>query len=44
MAKPPGPAVDLEKVYRCVDCERTVAWPEILYNDGQCEDCRKASA
>ena len=39
-AKPLGPAVDLEKVYLCVDCERTVEWPEILYNDGRCEDCR----
>ena len=41
--KPPGPEVDLEKVYRCVECEREVYWPEILYRDGQCEDCRKAA-
>jgi hypothetical protein len=41
---PPGPPVDLEKVYRCVACEREVYYPEILYRDGRCEDCRKASA
>ena len=40
-AKPPGPAVDLEKVYQCVDCERVVYWPEILYRDGRCEGCHK---
>ena len=44
-SKPPGPAVDFEKVYRCVDCERVVEWPEILYRDGRCEGCReKATA
>lgn len=40
-AKPPGPVVDVEKVYRCVACERVVEWPEILYQGGQCDDCRK---
>ncbi len=27
------------KVYRCVNCEREVAYPETLYRDGRCEDC-----
>ena len=29
-------------VYRCVSCERQVAYPETLYRDGRCENCHKA--
>ena len=25
--------------YRCVDCDRTVAYPETLFCDGRCVDC-----
>ncbi len=28
-----------EQVYRCAVCERPVYFPEVLYNDGRCEDC-----
>lgn len=38
---PPGPKVDIERVYRCVDCQRVVEWPEILYRNGKCEQCNK---
>jgi hypothetical protein len=41
-ARPPGPEVDFEQVYRCRVCERPVYFPEILYNDGRCEECHKA--
>ena len=27
------------KVYRCVDCERDVNYPETLYRDRRCEGC-----
>ncbi len=27
------------KVYRCVDCDRAVYYPETLYNDGRCPEC-----
>ena len=36
---PPGPAVDLGKVYHCGECERVVEFPETLYRDGKCEQC-----
>ena len=42
--KPSGPPVGLEKIYRCVKCEREVCYPEILYRDGRCGDCRKPPA
>ena len=42
--KPPGPKVDLAKVYRCANCERKAAWPETLYDDGKCEECHKTPA
>ena len=38
----PGPAVDYSKVYRCGECQREVNYPEVLYRDGRCGDCRKA--
>ena len=25
--------------YRCVECDREVAYPETLYQDGRCEGC-----
>ena len=25
--------------YRCRDCDRQVAYPETLYEDGRCESC-----
>ena len=40
--RPPGPPVDLEKVYRCVSCEREVNYPDILYRDGRCGKCHPA--
>ena len=40
----PGPAVDLKKVYRCGECERVVAFPEVLYRDGKCEQCHTTPA
>ena len=36
---PPGPVVDYNKVYRCGECNRVVAYPEVLYRDGKCENC-----
>ena len=36
----PGPDADLGKVFQCADCGRKVEFPEILYRDGQCEQCR----
>ena len=39
---PPGPSLDLSKVYRCTDCERAIYYPEILYRGGRCEECHKA--
>ena len=41
-AAPPGPPLDTTRVYRCADCQRAVYYPETLYRDGRCEDCRKA--
>ena len=38
---PPGPKVDLKKVYQCGECERVVVFPETLYNDGKCEQCHE---
>ena len=26
-------------LYRCVDCERVVSYPETLYDDGRCANC-----
>ena len=37
---PPGPEVK-EQVYRCSMCKRPVYFPEILYNDSQCEECHR---
>ena len=39
---PPGPALDTSKVYRCGECQRAVYYPEVLYQDGRCEECHKA--
>ena len=41
---PPGPAVDLGKVYQCEACERVVEFPETLYRDGNCEQCHTTPA
>ena len=30
---------DAPKEYHCADCERLVAYPEVLHNDGRCEGC-----
>ena len=30
-----------KREYRCSDCQRTVNYPETLYNDGRCEKCHK---
>ena len=32
------------KTYRCKDCEREVSYPDTLYRDGRCEDCRNTPA
>ena len=31
-------------VYKCVDCEKAVHYPETLYRDGRCGACKKAVA
>ena len=31
-----------ETVYRCVDCNRAVSYPETLYQDGHCAGCKTA--
>ena len=36
---PPGPDIDFNEVYRCVECDRVVAYPEVLYRDNKCENC-----
>ena len=28
------------KAYQCAVCEREVAYPETLYRDGRCEECK----
>ena len=28
-------------VYRCVDCEKAVHYPDTLYRDGRCGDCKQ---
>ena len=33
---------DSRTVYQCVDCEKMVAYPDTLYRDGRCGDCKKA--
>ena len=30
---------DGPKEYHCADCGRSVAYPEVLHDDGGCEDC-----
>ncbi len=30
--------------YRCVSCFREVNYPETLYDDGNCEDCKEQSS
>jgi formylmethanofuran dehydrogenase subunit E len=32
------------KVYRCVECNKAVYYPDTLYLDGRCEDCKTALA
>ena len=32
------------KLFFCADCKRQVAFPETLYNDGQCEECHAAAS
>ena len=32
-----------DTVYRCVDCDRAVYYPNTLYRDGRCEDCHEAA-
>lgn len=29
-------------VYRCVDCDLAVYYPNTLYRDGRCEECHEA--
>ena len=38
---PSGPEVDVEQIYTCGVCVRPVHFPEILYNDGRCEECHE---
>ena len=35
---------DSGKVYRCSVCEQAVHYPNTLYLDGRCEECREAPA
>lgn len=37
----PDTVISEPKDYRCVDCQREVYYPEILYRDGRCEGCHK---
>lgn len=39
--RPKGPVQD--RRYHCGACERQVAFPETLYNDGLCESCHRAA-
>ena len=29
--------------YYCQDCNREVAYPDVLYNDNRCESCHEAA-
>ena len=33
---------DIQPIYRCKACKRLVKYPETLYRDRRCKDCRKA--
>ena len=37
----PSDDMDFAMTYHCVSCERTVHFPEILYQDKRCRDCRR---
>ena len=40
-AKPKGSTeADFPTEFRCAGCGRAVAYPEILYGDDRCSDCR----
>ena len=28
-----------DRIYRCLNCEREISYPDTLYRDGRCEDC-----
>ena len=36
--RPPGPAIDEHREYRCVDCGKKVEYPDILYRDKRCAE------
>ena len=36
----PGDDMDFAMAYHCVTCKRAVHFPEVLYRDNQCQDCR----
>ena len=41
----PLPSVDLqEQAYACLMCKKPVCFPEILYEDGKCENCTERRA
>ena len=35
-----GDDMDFAMTYHCVTCKREVHFPEVLYQDKQCRDCR----
>ena len=37
----PATAVDESREYNCGACGREVYYPEVLYRDGRCEQCRE---
>ena len=38
----PAPVGEVEeRTYRCSACQRPVYFPEVLYSDGQCQDCHE---
>lgn len=39
--RPLAPEALVEEEYRCRKCNRPVYFPEILHDDGQCEECHK---
>ena len=41
---PPSPDIGVERTYRCKKCERPVYFPEVLYNDGRCEECHEENS
>ena len=38
------PSATVTQDYRCAECERIVAWPEVLFADHLCEDCHDRPA